>query len=180
MTSTALIGYAHGDVLSLACLGDSRAYLLTASDAEQITVDGDVRCVHLAHGLPPEQIQDLGAEALALYSCLGVGQLTADGSLVRCPYRTRPQVTHWRMRHLDLVVLATDGLVEEGVFLDPGDLSSIVRLMGVGEPDQPPVSTNDLAWAFVAAACGRHRDASPWEPAGSGDDVTCVVLRARS
>lgn len=186
MSSTVLIGYAHGDVLSLACVGDSRAYLVQAGAgvAEQLTVDGDVRCVHLAHGSPPEQVRDLGADALALFSCLGVGQLASNGSLVRCPARTRPQVTHWPMRSLDVVVLATDGLVEEGVFLDPGDLAHLTREMQLDEQELMPaqfeehLTVDDLAAAFVWAACQRHRDASPWEPYGHGDDVTCIVLRA--
>jgi hypothetical protein len=89
------------------------------------------------------------------------------------------------MRFLDLVVLATDGLVEEGVFLDPEDLARIARQMQLDEQDLTPglfaekLTVADLAEALVWAACQHHRDASPWEPTGNGDDVTCVVLRAR-
>jgi serine/threonine protein phosphatase PrpC len=185
MSSTVLIGYAHGEWLSLACVGDSRAYLIVGGEAEQLTVDGDVRCVHLAHGTPPEQVRDLGPDAMALFSCLGVGQPGPDGRLVRCPFRTRPQVTHWPMRFLDVVVLATDGLVEEGVFLDPDDLARMTREMQLDEQDLMPSqfeqlrTVDDLAAAFVWAACQHHRGPSRWEPAGSGDDVTCIVLRAR-
>jgi serine/threonine protein phosphatase PrpC len=186
MSSTVLIGYAHGDVLSLACLGDSRAYLVGLRDAEQLTVDGDVGCVHLAHGIPPEQVRDLGPDALALFSCLGVGERGVDGSLVRCAVRTQPQVTHWPMRPGHLVVLATDGLVEEGVYLDPADLTWLCRLYGpAGQrlsaalSGAPPEPMSALAERLVAAACDRHRDPSLGEPNGSGDDVTCVVLWAQ-
>ncbi len=186
MSSTALVGYVHGDILSLACAGDSRAYLVRHGHAEQLTIDGDVRCVQLAAGAPPEAVRELGPEGLALYGCLGVSARRPDGRLVCDTRRCRPQLGHWRLRLGDVVVLCSDGLVEEGIFLDPGDLVGLVgesRLyerdllaMICGEPTVPP---EELARSFVAAARAHHRDASPWEPAGCGDDVTCIVLVAR-
>jgi serine/threonine protein phosphatase PrpC len=186
MSSTVLIGYAHGTTLSVACVGDSRAFLVTESESEQLTVDGDVRCVHLAHGTSPEQVRGLGGEALALFSCLGVGEPGPEGGLVRCSLRTQPPIVHWPMRDHDIVVLATDGLVEEGAYLDPEDLSRIVRESRLAEqeslsevfgPALLPAAA--LAERCLVAAQRTHRDASEWEPHGCGDDVTCIVLRAR-
>jgi serine/threonine protein phosphatase PrpC len=120
--------------------------------------------------MPPETIRDLGPEAQALYGCLGVSDFDLDGRLVCCPVRSRPRVNRFRLRLGDVVVLCTDGLVEEGVFLAPSDL---VLLSQEGLP------AVELARTFVAAARARHRDASPWEPDGCGDDVTCIVLKRR-
>jgi serine/threonine protein phosphatase PrpC len=168
MSSTALVGYLHGDVLTVACTGDSRAYLVRHGQAEQLTVDGDVRCAHLAAGAAPEEVRDLGPDGLALYSCLGVSEVAPDGRLVCSEARSLPQVCHWRLQAGDVVVLCSDGLVEEGVFLGPDDL---VRLVG-----EPFADAQELARRLVAAACDRHRGPSVWEPTGCGDDVTCVVL----
>jgi protein phosphatase len=168
MGSTALVGYLHDNVLSLAGVGDSRAYLVRDGQAEQLTVDGDVRCGELAAGAPPELVRELGAEAHALYGCLGVAEPGPDGQLVCSTHRARPAVSHWPLNEGDVVVLASDGLVEEGVYLEPAEL---VGLIGAEQGPAP-----ELARRLVAAARERHRDASPWEPAGCGDDVTCIVV----
>jgi serine/threonine protein phosphatase PrpC len=169
MSSTAVIGLVQGNLLTLAGSGDSRAYLIADGHAEQLTVDGDVRCIHLANGVPPEEVRDLGLDALALYTCLGVGEEVAgEPGLAVCLPRTLPHVSRWRLLPGDVVVLCSDGLVEEGVFLEPADLAALAAT--------PDLSASDLACRLVQAARARHRDASPWEPAGCGDDATCVVL----
>jgi serine/threonine protein phosphatase PrpC len=169
MTTTAVLAVVRGGDLVIACAGDSRAYLVAGGRAEQLTVDGDVRCVHLAAGWPPEQMRDLGADALALYNCLGIGEPGPGGRLVPCLDRCTPRVRRWRLRPGDVVVLCSDGLVEEGAFLEPGELAF--------HAGQHPTASG-LADALVAAAVSRHRDPSAWEPEGSGDDVTCVVITA--
>jgi serine/threonine protein phosphatase PrpC len=170
MTSTAILAAVRGGELVTACAGDSRVYLVAKGRAEQLTVDGDVRCVHLAAGWAPEQMRELGADAFALYSCVGIGEPGAGGRLVPCLDRCTPRVRRWRLRPGDVVVLCSDGLVEEGVYLDPADLATLAQQYTTAE---------GLANALVAAAVARHRDPSPWEPDGSGDDVTCVVLAVR-
>jgi serine/threonine protein phosphatase PrpC len=68
---------------------------------------------------------------------------------------------------LDVIVLCSDGLVEEGVFLGAKELAELVSAhTGPG-----------LAVALVEAACALHRPPEE-EAEGSGDDVTCVVVRA--
>ena len=156
----------------LGTAGDSRAYLVSEGVAEQLTVDGDVRCTQLANGLPPEQVPDLGADAFALYSCLGVGEDGGGGGLVPSRPRSQPRLTSWKLLPGDIVVLCTDGLVEEGVFLEPTELAALLS----GESDR---SAAELAELLVAAARSCHREPSPWEPDGCGDDVTCIVLVVR-
>jgi serine/threonine protein phosphatase PrpC len=169
MSSTALVGVLRGGELTLACAGDSRAYLVTQTGAEQLTVDGDVRCTQLAEGAPPEEVGALGVDALALYTCLGVGEVDARGAFRCSVERSTPQVSRWRLLPGDVVVLCTDGLVEEGVFLSPADLAGLVA-EGRGLPAQA------LAERLVAAADVRQREPSPQEPDGLGDNITCVVL----
>jgi protein phosphatase len=166
MSSTAVIAVLDGRLLHLANVGDSRAYLIANGRAEQLTVDGDVRCMHLARGAPPQAVFALGSEAAALITCLGVAEDGPDG--VRpCVERTRPALSVWPLVPGDVVVLCSDGLVEEGVFLDPEDLPALVREGTAGE----------IAHRLVDAACAHHADPTPMEPLGRGDDVTCIVLR---
>ena len=122
MSSTVLAAALRGNELLLATVGDSRAYLVTGGAAEQLTVDGDVRCAELAVGLPPEHLRLLGHEGYALFTCLGVGERTAEGRLVASAERARPTVSRWSLLPGDVVVLCTDGLAEEGVFLGSADL----------------------------------------------------------
>jgi serine/threonine protein phosphatase PrpC len=168
MSSTALLGLVRGNVLTLAGVGDSRAYLVADGVAELLTVDGDVRCLELAAGMPPENIRALGHEAFALFSCLGVGETTPAGTLVPCEGRSRPAIGRWVLRPGDVVVLCTDGLAEEGMFLGAADLARIVA--------ETPGPAAALAEALIDAASRRSRPPSEQEPYGRGDDITCVVM----
>ena len=170
MSTTALIGVLDGDELHLANVGDSRAYLVANGRAEQLTVDGDVAMSQLALGTPPEQVQELGAAGKPLRFCLGACRETDDGNLVVDPTRARPQISRWRLRSDDAIVLCTDGLVEECVFLEPEDLATILE----GGRD---LTSQQLAEQLVAAADARQRLPSPTEPNAYGDNITCVVLK---
>lgn len=172
MSTTAVIAVIQGNELVLASVGDSRAYLVRDGTAEQLTVDGDLGSLLLARGTPPEQVLDLGDEAHALYGCLGIGEPAADGTLVPCERRPRPGVTRWKLLPGDVLVLCSDGLVEEDLFLDPADL---VRLVAEGGDE----TAQQLADRLVAAAQTYHRDPGEDEPFGCGDDVTCVVVTMR-
>jgi len=164
MATTAVAAVIHGRQILLATTGDSRAYLVRDGVAEQLTVDGDVRCVQLAMGMPPEEAA-AGADAHALYHCLGVGRRTRAGH-VHDEERARPALTLLHLLPGDVVVLCTDGLVEEGVFLSPEELAALV------EANPGP----HLADLLVESACALHRPPEG-ESEGSGDDVTCVVIR---
>jgi serine/threonine protein phosphatase PrpC len=166
MSTTAVVAVRRGRELLLGCAGDSRAYLVRDGVAEQLTVDGDLGSLHLATGTPPERVREMGIAAQALYRCLGVSQ-PGPGRLVLDPERCEPDLTYWPLLPGDVIVLCTDGLVEEGTFLSPADLAGLI--------DDAPAAT--LVERLVAAALARHRGASESEPEGCGDDVTCIVVR---
>jgi protein phosphatase len=169
MSSTVVVGLLSGNVLTLATAGDSRAYLIANGQAEQLTVDGDVRCMYLASGIAPEDVRNLGPDASALYSCLGVCEPVGVDRLQVCIERSQPAISRWTLLPGDVVVLCTDGLVEEGVFLEPGELPALVA--------RPPgQSAAGMARTLLQAAKARQREPSPWEPLGCGDDITCIVL----
>lgn len=174
MSTTAVIGVWEEGVLHLANVGDSRAYLVARGIAEQLTVDGDVGTSLLAQGVPPNEVQELGVSAKALRHCLGacLFQAEADGSvrLLAHPNRCRPTYSQWRFCPGDTVVLCTDGLVDEGVFLEPEEMAKIVS-SGTNVPAQ------QLAEQLVFEADQKQRAPSTREPSGFGDNIACVVLR---
>src|SRR5262249_11495633 len=127
MGTTLTAAWLEGDLLTLAHLGDSRAYLIDAAGVEQLTVDGDLGCALLAAGGPPEEVLQLGGMARALHDCVGGCYRTPRGELAIEEDRCRPPLTRWPLQPGDVIVLCTDGLVEEGVFLDPNGLADLVR-----------------------------------------------------
>jgi serine/threonine protein phosphatase PrpC len=169
MSSTVVVGVLAGNTLTLANAGDSRAYLIADGRCEQLTVDGDVRCNHLAAGWAPEEVRDMGTDASSLYTCLGVGEIGRGGHLEVSLRRSLPHLGRWKLLPGDIVVLCSDGLVEEGIFLEPGELPALIL-------DPPGQSATEIANRLVSTARSRHRDPSPWESSGCGDDVTCIVL----
>ncbi len=169
MSSTALVGLVRGNELTLAGVGDSRVYLVVDGIAEQLTVDGDVRCLELAAGLPPEQVPLLGHEAFALFTCLGIGESRPDGTLVPSRERSRPSISRWVLLPGDVVILCTDGLAEEGIFLGANDLARIVT-------ESRGTTAVELVERLIEAANGCARLPSEREPHGRGDDITCVVM----
>ncbi|MEI8379140.1 MAG: PP2C family serine/threonine-protein phosphatase [Planctomycetota bacterium] len=173
MSTTALIGILDCDELHLANVGDSRAYLILDDYAEQLTVDGDVASAMLAAGVPPEQVQELGNGGKALRGCLGACRRESDRRLVCDPDRCRPQLSRWRLAPGKTVVLCTDGLVEERVFLEPRDLVEINQSAG-------DVTSQILAERLVEAADRRQRLPSQLEPNGYGDNIACIVIRFRN
>jgi serine/threonine protein phosphatase PrpC len=174
MSTTAVVGVWERDVLHLANVGDSRAYLIARGIAEQLTVDGDVGTSLLAQGVPPNEVQELGVSAKALRHCLGacMFQSEAEGSvrLLAHPNRCRPTYSQWKLRPGNTFVFCTDGLVDEGVFLEPDELATIVS-SGTNVPVQ------QLAEQLVFEADQKQRAPSTREPSGFGDNIACVVLR---
>ena len=170
MSTTALIGLLRDQTLYLANVGDSRAYLIVDGRAEQLTVDGDVGCDLLASGVPPEEVQEMGPEGRALRYCLGACRLDVNGSLQCDTQRCAPIIASWPLRPGDIVLLCSDGLIEEGVFLHPEEAAAICN-------NQPDLSAQALAERLADAADARQREPSPQVPGGFGDNITCVILK---
>jgi serine/threonine protein phosphatase PrpC len=170
MSTTALLATIRDGVLTLANVGDSRAYLLREAVIEQLTVDGDLGCAALADGMPPEEVLAQRDEALGLFACLGVSERGPDGRLRCCVVRSIPQVTHWPLCPGDVILLCTDGLIEDGVFLDPADVANFVST-------HPELGAQDLADRLIELADARQRPPTADEPEGFGDNITCAVIR---
>jgi protein phosphatase len=173
MGTTLTVAWLEGNFLSLANLGDSRAYLINAQGVEQLTVDGDLGCALLGAGAPPEEVQEMGGVAKALRDCMGGCYRTPQGQLAIDLDRCQPTLSRWPLLPHDIIVLCTDGLVEEGQFLHPEELAALVRA-NHGLP------ATALAEKLAEAADARQRLPSQEEPDGWGDNISCAVIKIGS
>jgi PPM family protein phosphatase len=173
MGSTLLAGWLEGNMLTLANIGDSRAYLIDGAVVEQLTVDGDLGSELLASGMPPEEVKGLGLLSRGLRDCVGGCSVDADGEVAILEDYCRPKLSSWRLLPGDVVVLCSDGLVEEGVFLEPEKLADIIR-------SHPHLSPEALAQQLAEAADAMQRLPSTLEPDGFGDNITSIVIKVSS
>src|SRR5437667_3073751 len=116
MGTTLTVGWLQGHELSVANLGDSRAYLITDKVVEQLTVDGDLASDLLARGAAPEEVRELGGMGRALRECIGGCITTENGEVAVLIESCTPRISRWPLLPGDVIVLCTDGLVEEGYF----------------------------------------------------------------
>jgi serine/threonine protein phosphatase PrpC len=170
MGSTLTAGWLEGNSLQIANLGDSRVYLIDDGRIEQLTVDGDLASDLLAQATPPEKVRKIGNIAKALRHCIGGCETNEQGELTILRDASNPTLSRWPLVPGDMVVFCTDGLVEEGAFLEPEILVEILR-------NNPRATAQELAKIFTDAADSLQRLPSPQEPDGFGDNVTCVVIK---
>ena len=169
MGTTLTAAWLQKRMLSLANLGDSRAYLLTDNLIEQMTVDGDLATGLIAAGAPPEQVRDLGNVGKALRECIGGCEISASGELTPLT-GCLPGLTRCPLVPGDVVILCSDGLIDEGVFLEPASVLALVRK----HRDLPSAA---LAVLLAEAADATQRTPSEEEPEGYGDNISCIVVK---
>src|SRR5262249_37088404 len=92
------------------------------------------------------------------------------GELVIQEQCCTPRVSSWPLLPGDVVVLCSDGLVDEGLSLEPAEMAAIVR-------EQGQLSAEELAYQLAEAADGKQRLPSPVEPDGVGDTISCIVIK---
>ena len=172
MGTTLTVGWLEDHAISVANLGDSRAYIITDAWMDQLTVDGDLGTELLARGTPPEQVMRMGLVARALRSCVG-GCTINEGRVEVLLESCVPTITRWPVVPGDIILLCTDGLIEEGYFLEPGAVAALVRA-------HRSESAAELAHRLVEAANATQRAPSLLEPEGFGDNITCVVIKIES
>ena len=137
---------------------------------EQLTVDGDLGAALLATGTPPEHVAELGSTAHALRECVGGCECTPDGRLQVAAQYNEPRFSRWTVRPGEVIVVCTDGLVEEGLYLEPAALERLLR-----ENRQRPAE--ELAVLLADAADALQRLPSALEPEGAGDNISCIVIK---
>ncbi len=170
MGTTLIAGWLQEGWLCLAAVGDSRAYLISDQGIDQLTVDGDLGSVLLATGVPPEDVLEMGGAAKALRTCIGGCVIPLAGKLQVVPTVCKPTLFSLPLQPGDVVVLCSDGLVEEDVFLDPETVEELVR-------SRKGQSASMLATRLAEEADSLQRLPSPLEPYGFGDNISCIVIK---
>jgi protein phosphatase len=171
MATTVLAAWLEGDSVVIANAGDSRAYLINDQGIEQLTVDADLGCTLVAAGSPPENVVELGPVTRALRSCVGgVLYKNATEELIIDDARFKLVVSRWKLLPNETLVLCSDGLVEEGAFLEPAELLDLVRR-------HAELPVEDLAVVLADAAEARQIVPCEEEPDGLGDNISCCVIR---
>ena len=93
----------------------------------------------------------------------------ADGKLV--PWTdSLPTLGRFPLLPGDVIVLCSDGLIEEGVFLRPETVFKLIQ-----ENRYFPAA--DLAELLAREADAMQRLPSSLEPDGFGDNISCVVVK---
>jgi protein phosphatase len=169
MGTTLVVAWIEDHFLNLANIGDSRAYLIHGTTIEQLTIDGDLGSGLLAAGTPPEQVRDLGGLSKALRECVGGCHVASTGELEPLP-DSYPTLSQCPLLPGDIVILCSDGLVEEGAFLDPKTVLDLVR------PNRE-LPAQALATLLADSADALQRPPSLGEPEGFGDNISCVVVK---
>jgi PPM family protein phosphatase len=109
---TTLVAAVIGDGLTVSNVGDSRAYLCNADTMDQVSEDHSHVAAQVRAGLMTREAARRSPFRCALTQCVGVGE--------------PPEVdTFWLPLHPgDLVLLCTDGLVEQ---LRPEEIEEVLR-----------------------------------------------------
>ena len=170
MGTTLTAAWFEGRDMLLANLGDSRAYIIDGPLVEQLTVDGDLGSYLLSEGTPPEHLCELGFMAKALRECIGGCTVTPQGKVAVLDDSCIPRITRWPLLPGDIVVLCSDGLVEEGAFLDQPALGELVRA-------HRNLPAQEIAELLAEAADALQRLPSLLEPEGFGDNISCIVIK---
>ncbi len=170
MGTTLTVGWFQERELSVANLGDSQAYLITERFIEQLTVDGDLASDLLAHDAAPEEVRTRHDGPGLAPKCVGGCVKTEDGEVGILAESCTPRVARWPLVPGDVLIFCTDGLVEEGFFLEPQTVAAIVR-------EYQDRSAAELAHMLVEAADELQRVPTIMEPDGFGDNISCVVVK---
>lgn len=172
MGTTLTAAWLQGRHVYLANLGDSRAYLIDEHDVEQLTVDGDLASSLLGQGYPPEALNDVGPVGRALRECIGGCHVEPEGKITILEDLCRPGMYQLPLMPGDILILCTDGLVEEGMFLEPETLGHLVRT----HRHRP---AQEIAEILADSADALQRLPSPMEPDGYGDNISVIVVKIR-
>ncbi len=159
MGSTCVVALARGNDVTLASVGDSRAYVVREGYMEQVTRDHNLLTLSIVGGVEPDVALTLPhCEALA--RCLGTFDIDGDGRLVAHPV----QIDVYRFRLLpgDRLLLCTDGLTD---FAGSGPGSAELAIYRVLlHESQPELACLDLV------TLANH--------GGGGDNIGVAILAA--
>ncbi len=157
MGTTAVVALAHKGVVTIASLGDSRAYLLQDNHIERITRDHNLTTLSIIEGMDVETALML-PQGNALAHCIGLFHLDGENTLV--PQRLQPDIYTFNLRVGDRILLCTDGLTD---YAAPSPTEAELAISDVIR-DQPQP---EMALVELVALANRG---------GGGDNIGLAIL----
>jgi len=159
MGTTVVVALAWQGVITLASLGDSRAYLMREDHYELITRDHNLVTLGIIDGMNVDSALML-PQGDALARCVGLFDMGPEQTLV--PHLLQPDVYQFNLRVGDRLLLCTDGLTD---FAGPGPAAAELAIFDVvRQQHQPEVALTEL----VALA----------NRGGGGDNIGVAILAA--
>lgn len=157
MGSTAVVAVLHKGVVTIATLGDSRAYLQRGRDLEQLTIDHNLWTLSILEGVAADSALAM-PHGDALARCMGTFVID-QGNLIAVP--PQPDFFRFVLTSGDTLLLTTDGLVD---FAGANALAAEDNILSVllAEPD-PALCCLEL---ILLANRG-----------GGGDNIGVCVIR---
>jgi protein phosphatase len=159
MGTTAVIALAHNGTVTIASLGDSRAYLIRDNHYELITRDHNLATLGIIEGMDVERALML-PQGDALARCIGLFDLDDENTLT--PHRLRPDVYEFNLRVGDRLLLCTDGLTD---FAGQSPAGAELAIFDVVRSQKQP----EMALVELAALANRG---------GGGDNIGLAMLAA--
>jgi serine/threonine protein phosphatase PrpC len=104
---------------------------------------------------------------------LGAAKSISDNTFASDLERCLPQIGRWPLVDGDILVVCSDGLIDEGIFLAPEDAAAIAYA-------HPNATAEELTSLLISAADARQRPPSLAEPHGFGDNIACIVMKFSS
>ena len=131
MGTTALLAWFEADHVTIASLGDSRAYLLRDDSLECLTRDHNLATMRVIEGFPADECLAL-PQGMALARCLGTFDVV-EGTLI--PVKPEPDLMTFRVLPGDVILLTTDGLVD---FAGPTEQAAERNIKAVLQREEIP------------------------------------------
>lgn len=131
MGTTALLAAIYHDMVTIASLGDSRAYLLRNGHMECLTRDHNLATMRILEGFSADECLSL-PQGMALARCLGTFEIRRGTLRAVHP---EPDLMSFRMLPGDVLLLTTDGLID---FAGPTEAAAERNIKAVLEAEEIP------------------------------------------
>ncbi|MDA0836988.1 MAG: protein phosphatase 2C domain-containing protein [Planctomycetota bacterium] len=164
MSSTLLAAIVKNHNVLVGNTGNSRAFIVGKGYIEQINLDDDVWHARLRSGMPPEEARNKKGNSLLRRV---VGACMRDSGKIISDLR-RVRFTGYRayLGPGDLLLLCSDGLVDEGSFISPREAFELVRT-------NIDKSAQEICDILIDEANARQI------PPNHGDNISCIIVKVQ-
>jgi protein phosphatase len=158
MGTTSVVGLLDSNEITIANLGDSRAYLKTPHYIEQINIDHNYKTAQIQMGCDMRSVQNLKGASL-ITRC--VGSCRKDQKQKVVPLQLQPDFFDLKLRKDDILLLCSDGLSDYAGNSESESREMIAKIL---ETYNEPISA--CFWLTVLA-----------NQRGGGDNISVIEIK---